>query len=239
MTYFLASRPFHYETKTLIPNNAFIERLQAALPQESRAVFISSSPDKATANEAYAALTKDCFAASQFYFTSYAILDQRTQDQAAKLIATADLLILAGGYVPEQNRFFQELELKKLLHNFNGVIVASSAGSMNSAQIVYAQPELEGEALATDYQRFLPGLALTKTMIIPHYQDLKEEVLDGLRLFEDITYTDSYGKTFYALVDGSYLLVQDGKEWICGEAYQIKDGSLRQISTENQLFPLS
>ncbi|MEW4354461.1 Type 1 glutamine amidotransferase-like domain-containing protein [Streptococcus pneumoniae] len=239
MTYFLASRPFQYEDKILTPNNRFIERLQDVLPQQSRALFICSSPDQAEANDHYAQVTKECFEHSQFYFSDYVVLDRRTQNQAAELVAAADLLMLAGGYVPEQNQFFQELQLRQLLKNFSGVIVASSAGAMNSADIVYAQPELEGEALSKDYQHFLSGLDLTKTMILPHYQDLKDEVLDGLRLFEDITYADSYGRVFYALVDGTYLLVQDGKEWICGEAYRICDGKIQQITSENQLFPLS
>lgn len=42
-------------------------------------------------------------------------------------------------------------------------------------------------------------------MILPHYQDIKDDILDGKRLFEDITYPDSYDKEFYALTDGSNL----------------------------------
>ena len=38
---------------------------------------------------------------------------------------------------------------------------------MNCAQIVYAQPELEGEAIDPKYERFLEGLNLTKFQILP------------------------------------------------------------------------
>ena len=101
-----------------------------------------------------------------------------------------------------------------------------SAGSMNLASTVYAQPELEGEAADPLYERFLPGLGLTETMLLPHYQDCKDDVLDGKRVFEDIAYPDSMGRQFIAAPDGSYLLIKDGREELRGEYYMIKDGEI-------------
>jgi hypothetical protein len=69
-------------------------------------------------------------------------------------------------------------------------------------------------------------------MLLPHFQDVKDDVLDGLRVFEDITYPDSMGKTFYAIPDGSWLLVEAGKEELRGEAYRIRDGGIEQISAD-------
>ncbi len=67
----------------------------------------------------------------------------------------------------------------KLKRKITEVVLGISAGTMNSADIVYAQPELEGESIDSAYQRFLRGLDLTKCMIIPHYQDIKDQILDG------------------------------------------------------------
>ena len=103
---------------------------------------------------------------------------------------------------------------------------------MNSAEVVYAQPELEGEAVDPSYERFLDGLGLTECMILPHYQDLRDQTLDGLRIFEDITYPDSLGRQFYALPDGSYLYGENGVERICGEAWLIQDGVCRKVCEE-------
>ena len=88
---------------------------------------------------------------------------------------------------------------------------------------------MEGEAVDPIYQKFIQGLNLTKYMILPHYQETKNNVLDGKQLFEDVTYLDSYGREFYALPDGSYLHSKDGVEKICGEAYLIKDGTCTKI----------
>ena len=109
---------------------------------------------------------------------------------------------------------------------------------MNSADVVYAQPEEEGEAVDPAYRRFLTGLGLTKTMLLPHYQKVRDDVLDGLRLFEDITCSDSRGRTFYAIPDGSYLFIKDGREELRGEAYRIRDGRMTRIAAEGERVPL-
>ena len=89
-----------------------------------------------------------------------------------------------------------------------------------------------------NYPDVFLSCGMTDAMILPHYQKTRYFQLDGLRLFEDITYSDSMGRRFYALPDGSYLLGRHGKEELRGEAYLIQDGILKQISRENQRFPL-
>ena len=103
-----------------------------------------------------------------------------------------------------------------------------------SAALVYAQPEEEGEAASREYRRFLPGLGITKTMLLPHYQMVKDDVLDGMKLFDEITLPDSVGRRFYAIPDGSYLLGRDGRETLYGEAWLIENGKMRQVSKENE-----
>ena len=142
---------------------------------------------------------------------------------------------MSGGHVPTQNRFFHKIGLKALIADYDGIIIGISAGSMNSAKVVYAQPEYEGEAIDPEYQRFLPGLGLTNTMLLPHFQELKDEILDGMRLFEDITFADSIGRTFYAIPDGSYLFIDGEREELRGEAYMIRDGRMTQIASDGEM----
>lgn len=133
-----------------------------------------------------------------------------------------------------ENAFMKKLGLKEKLKNYSGIVIAWSAGSMNCAEIVYAGPELEGEAIDSNYQRWISGLGLTKVNIFPHFQSLTEEVLDGLRVIEDITYADSMGHEFLALNDGSYLMIEDGTETVYGKAYRIKDGCQEQICKDGE-----
>lgn len=76
-------------------------------------------------------------------------------------------------------------------------------------------------------------------MLIPHYQDTKDNILDGKRIFEDVTYPDSIGREFIAICDGSYLYSDGANEMICGEAYLIKDGSLVKLCGNGEEKKLS
>ena len=234
MTCFFTSSPCVQGASELNPANGFVEELKKALPNPCRVLFVSSEPDDYPWTEMVSGFTRDSFEHAGFSLLSYEILDRRTVPMADTWIRQSDLVILAGGHVPTENRFFADLNLRKLLQGYEGVILGISAGSMNSAEVVYAQPERDGEAISPDYQRFLSGLGLTQRMILPHYQMVKDSVLDGMRLFKDITYADSQGRTFYALVDGSYILSRAGQEELRGEAYLISNGEIRRLSNENE-----
>lgn len=186
--------------------NQFVENLKHALPSRVKCLMVSSSPGHAVMNDGILQLTEASFSMSGLPLDSAAICDDRNRSQVGGLVRRANLIILCGGHVPTQNRFFAEIRLKEHLEDFDGVIIGISAGSMNSAALVYAHPEEEGEAVDPAYQRFIPGLGLTDIRILPHFEELKGATLDGLRLIEDIGLPDSLAHAYYALVDGSYPL---------------------------------
>ena len=79
---------------------------------------------------------------------------------------------------------------------------------------------------------------MTKTNIFPHFEALRDEILDGLRLIEDITYADSMGHEIIALNNGSFIVIDNGTEMLSGEAYSIKNGEQRQICTDDKWMQL-
>ncbi|MGN0522128.1 MAG: Type 1 glutamine amidotransferase-like domain-containing protein [Eubacterium sp.] len=230
MVCFLTSSPCLKDKETLNPSNNFVEELRRTVPVGSRCLFICSDPDNYAFTDGFAESVKRSFNNADIVFSDFSILDSRTEKTAEELVKNADLLILAGGHVPTQNRFFQKVGLKELIKDYDAIVLGISAGTMNSADIVYAQPELPGEAVSPDYKRFLSGLGLTGVSVLPHYQAIKNNVLDGLRVFEDITYPDSFSRSFYALVDGSYIYINNQQQELRGEAYLIENGSIRKIS---------
>lgn len=241
--------------------NKFVENLRKYWKEEMKTLYITAMPADAGINEEIRKGMAAAFARKGFYFASagaagnsngktslnesgdadssrggFDIWDDRTEDFSAEVLHSYDLIILGGGHVPTQNEFFQRIGLREKIQGFQGVIMGISAGTMNSADVVYAQPELDGEAVDPNYQRYLTGLGLTKTQVLPHYQMIKDSELDGMRVFEDITYGDSMGREFVALPDGSYILIEteEDRETIWGEAYLIKDGAIQQICSENE-----
>lgn len=231
MIAFLTSSPCVYLAPRAIlnPENDFIRNLQRCLPPNPRCLFICSDPDNYAFTDRVAEEMAAAFAEAQIPFSNLTKLDRRNWQDTKTLIWRSDLIILAGGHVPTQNRFFREIRLKDKLQNYQGVIVGISAGSMNAAGRVYVQPEEEGES-APEFTRFVPGLGITDYNILPHYQQVKDYILDGKRLFEEITYADSMGECFFVFVDGTYLLVENGRTELYGEAYCIQNGSMTQIS---------
>ena len=203
MICFLTSSPFLEEENRLNPANGLLEELRKSLKPKCRALFICSNPEGHERTVFFAQAVREAFEADGFSFSGFEILDGRNRDRADELVKASAFIVLAGGHVPTQNRFFHEIGLRDLLQGFDGVILGISAGTMNAAETVYAQPEEEGEAIDPDYQRFLPGLGLTKVQILPHYQSTRHDVLDGLRVFEDIAYKDAIDSDISASVPGS------------------------------------
>ena len=154
------------------------------------------------------------------------MLDARNLQSAVTLIPKASLVLLAGGHVPTQNRFFHRLALDALLKDFAGTVMGISAGAMNMAKVVYAQPEEPGESLDPAYDRFPEGLGLTEIQVLPHYQNTRSLMLDGKRLFEEITFPDSRGHRFLAIPDGSYVLKDQSGAFLYGEGFFIQDGKI-------------
>jgi len=231
MIAFLSSSPCIYGAPRAIlnPENGFADNLRRCLPDRIRCLFIASSPDEPHLTQRFGYEMASCFAEAGFLFSDYQILDRQNQDDAQMLIWKSDFIILSGGHVPTQNAFFQDIRLGELLKDYQGVVLGISAGTMNAAGRVYVQPEEPGESVP-EFPRFAEGLGITKFNVLPHYQMVKDNYLDGRRLFENITYADSWGECFYVFVDGTYLLIEDGRTTLFGEAYRLADGQMEQIS---------
>lgn len=233
MNLFLTSSPYLYQhdPATLNPDNEFVERLRLVLPQRARTLFVCSNPDDHEMTLAFARDTKDAFAREGILLGKCTVLDGRNARWAYRLVAQADFIVLMGGHLPTQNAFFRKIRLRRLIRKFDGVIMGISAGSMNSAEIVYAQPEEPGES-APEFPRFLPGLGLAQIHILPHYQQVKDYELDGRRLYEDITFADSMGQEFFVFPDGTYYYQDEEEAVILGQCWRLSDGIMEQL-TEN------
>ena len=240
MTLFLTSSPTgpldgSRVVDGLDPMNGFVENLAARWPGSARCLIAAASPEEYAGNDQMAAFFAHALARSGLPCVCMDLWD----DRAGGIDPGAyDVVLLGGGHVPTQNAFFRRVGLRERLAGFPGILIGISAGTMNAAGRVYAQPELPGEAVDPRYVRWLPGLGLTGLNILPHYQMVRDHRLDGRRLYEDITYPDSVGHRFLAIPDGSYVLAEDGGATLYGEGYLLADGELRRICEENKTLDL-
>lgn len=212
------------------PANDMVKHLKEDWRDPSRCLIIAADPDSLMGNDEMRFYFEKVLRETGLSASGLDICDRRNGEETVRRLQEYDMIILGGGHVPTQNAFFQEIGLPGAIREFDGIVMGISAGSMNCAGRVYAQPELPGESISDTYRRYLEGLGLTRCNVLPHYQAVKHDLLDGRRLMEDITYPDSIGQRFYAIPDGSYILQREGAPVIYGEAYLIAEGEIRQIS---------
>ena len=191
MTLFLTSSPTGCpfepgpQPAALDRRNGFISRLRAAWPEEPpEGLYLAADPEAHDANDEACRFFAGCLADAGLRLDGLTACDSRNAEEIGQLLPRCNFLILGGGHVPTQNRFFSEIGLPALIQSYEGVILSISAGSMNAAQIVYAQPEEPGEAADPQYCRWMGGLGLTSTSIWPHYQFSKDKAVDGIPLME-------------------------------------------------------
>lgn len=209
--------------KVLDESNNFVDNLKQYWKEEMKGLIITASPDDYEANDEMCEFFYTCFENSGVPVECMEVWDHRCEEMTKAVLHQYDIVLLGGGHVPTQNAFFHEIRLKEMIQEYEGIIIGISAGTMNCAEVVYAQPELPGESIDPDYEKFMEGLGLTDIQVCPHYQIVKDTWLDGRRLYEDITYSDSIGNYFIALVDGSYIMCTEEETRVYGEAYLIHD----------------
>ena len=236
MTLILTGSPTRYGEDHITTDNGLLAAVQEALPPRPHVLLVSAAPDDRKFTDYVLDSMSDCIRNSGITPAAVVMLDRRNAGIAAHLVQKADWIVLCGGHVPTQNRFLQEIRLKELLRGFDGLVMGCSAGSMNCADRVYSHPELPGEAVDPHYQRWLTGLGLTTRQLVPHYDQVRHALVDGLRLFEDVAFPDSWRHAFYTFPDGGYILSRDGREELHGTAWEISNGQMRQIAAENQVY---
>lgn len=235
MKLFLTSSHTQGWAGDLNPANGFAEHLASALAGKPiRCVVISSYPDDIEITDRMAWEIRECFDRADLPFEHYEVIDRRTAKYATRILKNVNFIILCGGHVPTENAFFEELNLRKRLAKYDGVMMGISAGSMNCAGRVYCPPELEGEAIDKTYINHVQGLGYTDINILPHYQNLRKMKIDGFHLMKDFVLKDSFEHPVWCLTDGSYFFIEGDYVELRGKAYKAHNGKARLVCHDDE-----
>ena len=237
MVSILTSSPTKEITKacplpSLDERNGFIDLLKEIWRPDARCLMIAAFPNAYDRNDEMTWFYSEAVKNAGLSWVRFDLWDERNPGFTNEELQRYDVIFLAGGHVPTERRWFEYIQLKRLLEEYEGIVLGTSAGSMNMASMVYGWPEEPGESNDPNHELFFPGLGLADTVVLPHYQKIKDNWLDGRRLMEDITCSHSYGHKFYAIPDGSYVLVRDGQETLFGEAWLVSEGQITPFSGE-------
>lgn len=215
--------------------NSFLENLKKYVKCNKKFVLIASNPDDYEKNDLFLQMDIDALKLSGLIFEEYMVLDGRNKANMNNILKNSDLIFLCGGNTLIQNKFFNNIDLKKYLKNIDSVIVGISAGSINAADNVYNSPENEEDLNNSPY---LNGLELTALNVEPHFilDDLKD---DKQKLQRKEILKESYNRTIIALTDGAYILKTDKDCKLYGESYKIKDGVISKICNNDKCISLN
>lgn len=203
--------------------NGIFDLLKSQISRFKNLLYIASDEENTSMTDEYAYVSFLSFEKTM-PFENYDILDIRSEDKAKELIQNADLIYLAGGHVPTQNKFFQKIKLKQLLKKSSAPIIGCSAGSMNSEKSVWCPPELEGESLDPEFQKYYEGLGYTDLKILPHYDTFGDTTLDGKHYINEIVMPDTFVHDVLALNDDSFVVIEGNNTTVFGNAYILRDG---------------
>ncbi|MBR2289317.1 MAG: Type 1 glutamine amidotransferase-like domain-containing protein [Clostridia bacterium] len=196
--------------------NNFLDELKNSLKDYKKFVLVASNPHGIEQNSFYLELDKEALNMSGLYFDEYVVLDDRNKNKVEETLKDASLIFLCGGDTYVQNMFFNEIDLKKYISNIDASIVGISAGSINSADVVFNSPEKKEDL---EHPCILSGLSLTNLNIEPHFELNNTNEIQVNAIMEE-----SYNRVIYGIPDGSYI--KNNKFF--GRCYKVFEGKIEE-----------
>ena len=147
-------------------SNGIIEQIRKCLVKEDTFVYFASDPTCFEKTDMYAKFVFDSFKLSGFNFKNYIIIDDRFNGDLKSIVDRADIIFLTGGDTKTQMNFFERINLRDILKDYECVIIGQSAGSMNLASLVVCPPEDSNISTYT-----WNGLGIVDINIEPHFSE--------------------------------------------------------------------
>lgn len=204
-------------------DNNFLKNLKECIKDYNMFVIIASDPDNYEQNDEYLKLDVKALTFSGLHFTENVVLDNRNKNNIDIVLNNSSLIFLSGGNTLQQNLFFNEINLKKYIKKTDACIVGISAGSINSAKIVFNSPEEEKDLVNPT---ILEGLDLTTINVEPHFDCDKLS-----RIQMDSILKESNNRVIYGLPDNSYIF----NNKIYGKCYRIYKENVELISKDDEI----
>ncbi len=234
MKVFLTSHLLNYKKvndkyiPTKINNdNGIVDQLKDNLKGTRGMVFFASSKSDYPKTDSYASVLFESLKLSGISFDNYYIIDDRFKGSIKDVIDKCYMVFIAGGDTLEEIKFFNEINLRNILKDYDGVIMGQSAGSINLAYDVYNSPEcIEDLEKESKWQ----GLCKTRISIEPHFIYSDENFSEDEKLQRKEVLKESYNRVSYGILDGSHITDIDGEVKFYGECYKIENGNISPLS---------
>lgn len=238
MTFILASllRTHYYDDAgdrvavELVNENGIADEIKRLVPSADSLVTVANDPLDFADNDEKLKVTAESFDMAGMKFKRAISLDARNKADAEKIISAASLIILSGGKCWRQKRFFDEIELKRLLKSRQGLTIGVSAGAMNLCGTVANFPE---EKIDLNDPTWFDGMGFFDGVIIPHFDGETGQYQfpsDEIDIIGDYVMPMSRERDFIGIPNGSFIIVAHDKITLRGDIYSISRGSIKKIN---------
>lgn len=215
-------------------SNHFIDRLKAIKDKWKTFVMVCSNPDVYDKTDEYTKIFTEAFNLDGFGIENVYIIDHRFKGDIEKTILSADVVFLAGGHTPTQNKYLKEIKFDEILAKYNGIVIGQSAGSMNLAKTVYCPPDTPAD-LTDDYKKVFSGTGLTNIRIMPHMAGAFSDNVNGQgKSTYDYCIEDSYELPMYGIYDFGFIEIQGNKATAYGKTLLIKNGECVELCGDKE-----
>lgn len=204
-----------------IENIDLVDQIKKSVSRYNNLLFVCSDPYDYKKSENYKEIIEKSLSLSGIKFDFSDLIDSRNWLFTRSLIKNSDFIIILGGNPLIQMEFFNSIEFKEKIKDFEGCLMGISAGSINLAKKSYCSKDKENEE-STHYK----GLGLTNITIEPHF-----DIEDKERI-ENILLKDSYTNPFVALPDDSFLVLNDKDIKVFGKAYYFSEGNYKKLTKD-------
>ena len=223
------------EKKITLPmdnGNGIVTQLKKYLNKTKKVVFIASDVNNThELVSSYANIFFDSMKMIGITFDEYYILDGKSKDKAREYIEESDLVFLCGGDTYKQHVFFEMINLKSLLENYNGIVMGQSAGALNMAEKVFNSPEEQEKSQPI----YFDGLRLTDINIEPHFVYDVSNFDDNEKYQRNAIINESYNRPIYGQCNGSYIIIDnENNVKVYGQTYLIYNGNIECICKEGR-----
>lgn len=234
MKVFLTSNLNHYEkidgvkvAKEIDNKNGLVDQLKSKLDGTRGILYIPADASNKDKIEEYSKILFDALRLSGIVFDNYYVVDDKSSvEEVRDRVLKSDLVFLSGGDTFTQMQHFENIKLRDILIDYEGVIVGQSAGAINLAEDVYNSPEYEEDLSRSCYFK---GLGKTNINIEPHFVLDTSNFDSDEMLHRSAMLEESRKRNLYAILDGSHIF-DDGVECtIYGECYLLRDGEVKKM----------
>lgn len=180
-------------------------------------VFIPTAPENIDISEKYFDLTKNLFQSIGINFKTSTLLDRRySSKEAKKIIKNATAIFLSGGDTLNQFKFIKEYQLKKVLDEFNGVLMGLSAGAINLGKTSMVFKENLDSA-----DKIYDGFGISPITVIPHFEPIESN-------FNEKIFKLSSDNLIFCITDNSAIKVTSDLEFF-GDIYLLDRGKMLKL----------